>query len=187
MKKQILIQDDEIDRIVSRMAHEILEKKEQLKELALIGIRSRGAYLAQRIARKIEALTGVPPHTATINVTPYRDDIEKNALATEDPSINVPLSVDGKIVVLIDDVIHTGRTIRSALDLTTRVGRPKKILVVVLIDRGNRELPIKADVVGRNVQVEDFERINVLLREFDGLDQVTVTAGREKHSNLAKP
>ncbi|MFQ5903640.1 MAG: bifunctional pyr operon transcriptional regulator/uracil phosphoribosyltransferase PyrR [Candidatus Binatia bacterium] len=180
MEKQILLQDEEVKRTISRMAHEIVEKNGGVGDLALIGIRSRGAHLVRRIARKIEALSSSAPPVGIIDVTAFRDDIEKGGRPTGSLSLDVPISVDEKTVVLVDDVIYTGRTIRAALDLMGHLGKPKRILVAILVDRGDRELPIKADIVGKNVQVKDSERVNVLLQESDGVDQVTVTRNQQR-------
>ncbi len=171
-EKRILLQDDDVERTVNRMAHEIVEKNSGTEDLALVGIRSRGAYLVQRIAKKIETMNGITLPVGIVDITSYRDDIEGSS---DSPPVEVLVSVDEKTVVLVDDVIYTGRTIRAALDLIGHLGKPKKILVAILVDRGDRELPIKADIVGKNVQVEDSERVNVLFRESDGVDQVTVT------------
>ena len=176
-EKRILIQGEELQRTISRMAHEIVEKNGGVQDLTLIGIRSRGAHLVQRIAQKIEALSGISPSLGIIDVTPYRDD-RKREETTNSLPMEVPVSLEEKTVVLVDDVIYTGLTIRAALDRMGHLGKPKRILVAVLVDRGNRELPIKADIVGKNIQVPDAERINVLLRESDGIDQVTVTRDR---------
>ena len=174
-EKQILMQDEEVQRTISRMAHEIVEKNGGIEELALIGIRSRGAHLVRRIASRIQTLRGVAPPVGIIDVRPYRDDVERVEMAIESPSLDVPVTVDEKTVVLVDDVIYRGRTVRAALDLISRLGKPKRILVAILIDRGERELPIKADIVGKNVQVASSDRVNVLFQESDGADQVTVT------------
>jgi len=171
MEKRVLFQAEEVQRTISRMAHEILEKNGGMEGLALIGIRSRGAHLVQRMGQKIEALTGTPPPVDVIDVTPYRDDLKRR----EAPVAKAAVSVDDKTVVLIDDVIYTGRTIRAALDMIGHLGKPKRILVAVLVDRGERELPIRADIIGKNVQVASSERVNVLLQESDGMDQVMVT------------
>lgn len=175
MKNQILLKSEEVQRTISRMAHEIVEKNGGIEDLALIGIRSRGAHLVRRLARKIGSLSGETPPLGIIDVTPYRDDIEGRWRVTESLPRTLAVSVEEKTVVLVDDVIYTGRTIRAALDLMTHLGKPKKILVAILVDRGDRELPIKADIVGKNVKVADSERVNVLLQESDGVDQVTVT------------
>jgi pyrimidine operon attenuation protein/uracil phosphoribosyltransferase len=174
-EKRVILEEEELKRMISRMAHEIIEKNGGAEGIALIGIRSRGAHLARRIARKIEALTGSAPSLGVVDVTPYRDDIGGPA-ADEPPRMEVPVSIDDRAVVLVDDVINTGRTIRAALEMLGHIGEPQKILVATLVDRGDRELPIRADVVGRNVKVEGSERVNVRLQESDGADLVTVTA-----------
>ena len=178
--KQVLMQGEEVQRVISRMAHEIVEKNGGTADLALIGIRSRGAYLVRRIAQKIEKLSGATPPVGIIDITPYRDDMERVGRTGELPPATVPVAVDEKSVVLVDDVIYRGRTIRAALDLVSHLGKPKKVLVAILVDRGDRELPIKADIVGKNVQVADSERVNVLLQESDGVDQVTVTKNQQR-------
>jgi pyrimidine operon attenuation protein/uracil phosphoribosyltransferase len=172
MEKQILLETEEVQRIISRMAHEILEKIGGVTDLALLGIRSRGAHLVRRIGKRIETFCGSAPSVGIVDVTPYRDDVTPSK-ATAEPASTI--TVDEKTVVLVDDVIYTGRTIRAALDLVGRLGKPKKILVAILVDRGQRELPIKADIVGKNVEVRESERVNVLLEEADGVDLVTVS------------
>ncbi len=171
-EKQILLQADEVQRTISRMAHEILEKQTQLNDLVIIGIRNKGAHLAQRIARKIEELRGFPPVLGIINVTAYRDDIGKRSLGQGGVAVEKEVSVDGKTVVLVDDVIYTGRTVRAAMDLLGDMGNPKKILLAILVDRSRRELPIRADIVGKTISVTDAEKIHVLLQEADGVDQI---------------
>jgi pyrimidine operon attenuation protein/uracil phosphoribosyltransferase len=177
--KNILLREEEMQRVIQRMAHEIVEKNGGSDALALVGIRTRGAYLARRVARRIEELTGAAPGVGIINVAGYRDDVTRQEWENPAAAVEAPVAVDEKSVVLIDDVIHTGRTVRAALDLIHRLGKPKKILVAILIDRGERELPIKADVVGKNVRVADGERVNVWLQESDGVDRVLV-GGRER-------
>ncbi|HEY1370865.1 MAG TPA: bifunctional pyr operon transcriptional regulator/uracil phosphoribosyltransferase PyrR [Candidatus Binatia bacterium] len=174
-EKRVILEEEELKRMISRMAHEIIEKNGGADGIALVGIRSRGAHLARRIARKIEALTGGAPSLGVVDVTPYRDDIGSSA-ADEPPRMEVPVSIDDRAVVLVDDVINTGRTIRAALEMLGHIGKPQKILVATLVDRGDRELPIRADVVGKNVKVDGSERVNVRLQESDGADLVTVTA-----------
>lgn len=174
-ENQVLVEKEELGKTISRMAHETLEKRSAEEELALIGIRSRGAHLARRIGRKIEELSGKAPPVGIIDVTAFRDDRSgADAPASFLPS-EVPVSVDDKMVVLVDDVIYTGRTIRAALERVSRLGKPKIILVAILVDRGDRELPIKADIVGKNVAARDTERVNVLLEESDGTDRITLT------------
>jgi pyrimidine operon attenuation protein / uracil phosphoribosyltransferase len=173
-EKQIVLEKDELGRTLSRMAHEIIEKTPNINELALIGIRSRGVYLARRIERKIEEIAKIAPPVGTLDVSAYRDDRTQEGLASIGGVLEVPFSVDEKTVVLIDDVIFRGRTIRAAMEAVARLGQPKRILVAVLVDRGARELPIRADVVGKNIDAGEGERVNVLLTESDGIDQVTV-------------
>jgi pyrimidine operon attenuation protein/uracil phosphoribosyltransferase len=175
MEKKILLHGDEIGRALNRMTHEVLELKEAPGTLVLVGIRSRGGHLVRRIARAIEAKTGRAPDLATIDVTPFRDDIEPSDALREPPPVDAALTVDEKTIVLVDDVINTGRTVRAALSLLSRLGKPKRVIVAALVDRGNRELPLRADIVGKNVQAADSERVNVLVQEYDGIDQVTVT------------
>jgi pyrimidine operon attenuation protein/uracil phosphoribosyltransferase len=177
-EKRVILEEEELKRMISRMAHEIIEKNGGADGIALVGIRSRGAHLARRIARKIESLAGSAPSLGVVDVTRYRDDIGVSA-ADEPPRMEVPVSIDDRAVVLVDDVINTGRTIRAALEMLGHIGKPQKILVATLVDRGDRELPIRADVVGKNVKVEESERVNVRLQESDGADLVTVTAKKQ--------
>ena len=160
------------------MAHEIVERSGVAPGIALIGIRSRGAHLAKRLGRKIESLTGTAPAAGAMDITPYRDDVERRADLA--PRLDVPVPVDDRTVVLVDDVINTGRTIRAALEMLGHLGKPKKILVATLVDRGDRELPIRADIVGKNVQVGESERVNVLLEESDGADLVIVAQSQKR-------
>ena len=174
-EKKILLERDEIGRMVSRMAHEIVEKAGTPAELALIGIRSRGVHLARRIARKIGEIANIDPVAGVIDVTPYRDDKSQERPMAAVGAFEVQVAVDDRTVVLVDDVIYRGRTIRAAMEAVERLGQPKRILVAALIDRGDRELPIRADIVGKNIEVGDGQRVNVLLDEADGTDQVILT------------
>ena len=172
--KQIVLERDELGRMITRMAHEIIEKTPTASALALVGIRSRGVHLARRMARKIEEIAKVAPPVGTLDVTSYRDDRAAEQGAGNSSVLEVPFAVDEKTVVLVDDVIFRGRTIRAAMEAVARLGQPKRILVAVLVDRGARELPIRADVVGKNVDAGEGQRVNVLLTESDGIDRVTV-------------
>ena len=174
-EKKILLERDDIGRMVSRMAHEIVEKAATPAALALIGIRSRGVHLARRIARKIGEIANVDPVVGVIDVTPYRDDKSKERPMPAVGAFEVQVAVDDRTVVLVDDVIYRGRTIRAAMEAVERLGQPKRIIVAALIDRGDRELPIRADIVGKNIEVGDRQRVNVLLDEADGTDQVILT------------
>jgi len=178
-EKQILLDQGELGRTLSRMAHEVVEKTTNPNELVLIGIRSRGVHLARRMARKIEALAKTNPRVGVIDISQYRDDRTHDLSAATIP-FEVPVSVDDKTVVLVDDVIFRGRTIRAAMEAVGRLGQPKRVLVAVLIDRGARELPIRADIVGKNMEAGEDERINVMLEESDGIDQVALVPWQTK-------
>jgi pyrimidine operon attenuation protein/uracil phosphoribosyltransferase len=172
-QKQVVLEQAELGKTIIRMAHEITEKSADPNALVLIGIRSRGVYLARRFARRISETAKLTTPVGVIDVTPYRDDrIGERELVIRE--FEVPVTVDDKTAVLVDDVIFRGRTIRAAMEAVERLGRPKRILVAVLIDRGARELPIRADIIGKNISVSDGQRVNVLLEESDGVDQVTV-------------
>lgn len=179
-EKQILLGQEELGKTLSRMAHEVVEKTTNPDELVLIGIRSRGVHLARRLARKIEALAKTNLSVGVIDISQYRDDRAHDASSAAGVPFEVPVSVDEKTVVLVDDVIFRGRTIRAAMEAVGRLGQPKRILVAVLIDRGARELPIRADIVGKNVAAGDNERINVMLEESDGIDQVALVPWQPK-------
>lgn len=174
-EKQILFEKEELGKTISRMAHEVVEKTKSPDGLVLIGIRSRGVYLARRIARKICEFSNLSPSVGSIDVTPYRDDRANETDARAVSALDVQPAVEDKTVVLIDDVIFRGRTIRAAMDAVERLGQPKRILVAALVDRGSRELPIRADVVGKNIEAREDERVNVMLEESDAVDQITLT------------
>lgn len=180
--RQILLEKDELGRTLSRMAHEVIEKTTGANGRVLIGIRSRGVYLARRIARKIAEIAGADAPVGVVDVTPYRDDRATEQTVKTALPFEIPVSVDDKSVVLVDDVIFRGRTIRAALEAVARLGQPKRILVAVLVDRGARELPIRADIVGKNVEAGEDERVNVMLEESDGIDQVTLTRWQGRNS-----
>jgi pyrimidine operon attenuation protein / uracil phosphoribosyltransferase len=175
-EKQILFEGNEIARTIARMAHEIIEKAGDVNGLALVGIRSRGVHLARRIARKVDELAKFAAPVGVLDLTSYRDDRVAQPKAPQTGAFEVPVAVDGKTVVLVDDVIFRGRTIRAALDAVVQFGAPKRILVAVLVDRGARELPIRADIVGKNITAGEGNRVNVMLEESDGIDQIA-TAG----------
>jgi pyrimidine operon attenuation protein/uracil phosphoribosyltransferase len=170
--RQIVLEHADVGRVIRRMAHEIVEKCADPSELILVGIRSRGVHLARRLARSLADFGHGMPPVAAVDVTPFRDDRAEPAGAL--PVGEIPASVDEKIVVLVDDVIYRGRTIRAALEAIERLGRPSRVFVAVLVDRGSRELPIRADIVGKNVTAGEGQRVNVRLAESDGIDQVTV-------------
>lgn len=174
-KREIRLLDaDGVRRTIIRMSHEILEHNRGIRDLALIGIRTRGAYIAERVASIIEAEEGKRPFFGILDITLYRDDLSS---ASEKPIVRateIPFDVRDKVIVLIDDVLYTGRTARAALDAIMDFGRPKKIELAVLMDRGYRELPIRADYVGRELAIKENEVVLVRIREIDGIDEVVI-------------
>jgi pyrimidine operon attenuation protein / uracil phosphoribosyltransferase len=172
-EKAQLMSASEIDRTLVRLAHEILEKTKNLDKLAFIGIRRRGVPLAQRLAKKIEALETRKVPTGILDITFYRDDLSTvDTKPVVNPTTEIPFEVGGLDIILMDDVLYTGRTIRAALDALFERGRPARVRLLVLIDRGHRELPIEAAFIGRNVQTTDIEIIEVKLQEIDGIEKV---------------
>jgi pyrimidine operon attenuation protein/uracil phosphoribosyltransferase len=169
-----LMEEAEIRRAVTRIAHEILERNKGAEEIALVGIAARGDDLARRLAVEIERIEGTRPPVGVLDITFYRDDIGMRAEAPEVHETRIGFDITGRTVVLVDDVLFTGRTIRSALDALVDFGRPTAIQLAVLVDRGHRELPIRADFVGKNVPTRRDEQIRVALRELDGEDAVEV-------------
>jgi len=172
----ILMDSERISRSLTRIAHEIVERNRGVGDLALVGVRTRGVPIARRLAASLREITGVEVATGALDITLYRDDLMKTAVGPQ-PIVRrteIPFSIDGRHIVLVDDVLYTGRTIRSALDALIDFGRPKTIQLVVLVDRGHRELPIKADYVGKNVPTSRRETIHVRLAEIDGRDEVTL-------------
>ena len=171
-EKAQLMSASEIDRTLVRLAHEVLEKTKDLDQLAFIGIRRRGVPLAQRLARKIEALESRKIPTGILDINLYRDDLTTVDIKPVVSSTDIPFSVQGKDIILVDDVLYTGRTVRAALDALFDHGRPSRVQLLVLIDRGHRELPIEARFVGRQVQTSDLEIIEVKFQEVDGVEKV---------------
>jgi len=173
-EKAQVLDEPGIDRALTRIAHELIERAGGVKDLAMVGIRTRGVALARRIAARLRAIDGVQVPVGALDITLYRDDL---GLKTEAPVLHgteIPFDVAGKIVVLVDDVLYTGRTIRAALDAVMDLGRPRMIQLAVLVDRGHRELPIRADYVGKNLPTARREAVQVLLREHDGQDRVVI-------------
>jgi pyrimidine operon attenuation protein/uracil phosphoribosyltransferase len=167
---------DRVSRSITRIAHEILERNRDLEELALVGIRTRGVPIARRIAHAIHEINGHDVPTGALGITLYRDDLMRHAVGPQ-PLVRkteIPFSIDDKRILLVDDVLYTGRTIRAALDALIDFGRPKSIQLVVLIDRGHRELPIKADYVGKNLPTSLAQSVQVHLTEIDGRDEVEI-------------
>ena len=169
----------EVARVVDRMAHELLEKTGGGADVVLLGIPTRGRTLAQRLARRIEAFEGVRVPTGSLDITLYRDDLRlKSPRALEETEVPSD-GVDGKLVVLVDDVLFSGRTIRAALDALADLGRPRAVQLAVLVDRGHRELPIRADSVGKNSPTSLREAVHVQLAEHDGVDAVLLGPATE--------
>jgi len=171
-EKSQLMSASEIDRTLVRLAHEILEKSQDLDKLVFIGIRRRGVPLAQRLARKIETLEKRAIPVGILDINLYRDDLTTVDIKPVVSATDIPFSVQGKDVILMDDVLYTGRTIRAALDALFDHGRPSRVQLLVLIDRGHRELPIEARFVGRTVQTSDSEIIEVKFQEIDEIEKV---------------
>ncbi|MFJ3331991.1 bifunctional pyr operon transcriptional regulator/uracil phosphoribosyltransferase PyrR [Enterococcus sp. NPDC086594] len=160
-------------RALTRITYEIIERNRGIDNLVLVGIKTRGIYIAQRIAERLKQLEGVEVPVGELDITLYRDDKK----AEDDPEIHssdIPTTIDGKEVILIDDVLFTGRTIRAALDAIMDIGRPKRISLAVLVDRGHRELPIRADFVGKNIPTALSEEIIVEMEESDGSDRIMI-------------
>jgi pyrimidine operon attenuation protein/uracil phosphoribosyltransferase len=165
---------ERISRALTRIAHEILEHNRGLSDLALVGVRSRGVPIAQRIAHHIKTITGHDVAVGALDITLYRDDLMGASVGIT-PMVRkteIPFSIDGRTIVLVDDVLYTGRTIRAAIDALIDFGRPSAIQLVVLVDRGHRELPIKPDYVGKNLPTSPKQSVQVRLQEIDGEDEV---------------
>ena len=170
----VVMDAERISRALTRIAHEILEHNRGLADLALVGVRSRGVPIAKRIAADIKGITSQDIPVGELDITLYRDDLMGPSVGIQ-PLVRkteIPFTIDGRTIVLVDDVLYTGRTTRAALDALTDFGRPKSIQLVVLVDRGHRELPIKADYVGKNVPTSRQESVQVHLQELDGVDEV---------------
>ncbi len=169
-----LMDEPEIRRATTRIAHEILERNKGAAQVVLVGIAARGDDLARRLAEEIRRIEGVDVPVGELDITFYRDDIGLRAEAPEVHETRIAFDITGYTVVLVDDVLYTGRTIRAAMDALVDFGRPKQIQLAVLVDRGHRELPIRADYVGKNVPTRKDEIVRVLLKEVDGEDAVVV-------------
>jgi pyrimidine operon attenuation protein/uracil phosphoribosyltransferase len=173
-----VMEPDDVRRALTRIAHEVLERDKGVTDVVLVGIADRGDDLARRLAQEIRRIEGVEIPLGVLDITFYRDDIGMRAEAPEVHETRIPFDVSGKTVVLVDDVLFTGRTIRSAMDALMDLGRPRKIQLAVLVDRGHRELPIRADFVGKNVPTSRADDVRVLIAEVDGQDGVVVEGAR---------
>ena len=172
----IIMDADRLGRTLTRIAHEIVERNRGTERLALVGIRTRGDVIAKRLAVALAQITHEPVRTGALDITLYRDDLMRHAVGAQPVvrSTEIPFSIDDRRILLVDDVLYTGRTIRAALDALIEFGRPLSIQLVVLVDRGHRELPIKADYVGKNIPTSTTQSVHVHLAEVDGRDEVEV-------------
>jgi len=174
MAEKVIMQDVEIQRALTRIAHEIAERNGGGRELLLVGLATRGVPMARRIAHKLEELEDLPVPVGQVDIALYRDDLHLRGPQTVVKRTDIPVDISNKRVVLVDDVLFTGRSIRAALDALMDYGRPRNIQLAVLVDRGHRELPIRADYVGKNVPTSLQEDVQVRLQETDGRDEVEV-------------
>jgi len=175
----VVMDESRMARTIARIAHEIAERNRSLDDLALVGIRTRGVPVARRIAAAIEQIAGIVIPVGILDITLYRDDLMRYAVGPQPlvRSTEIPFSIDDRRILLVDDVLYTGRTIRAALDALIDFGRPRAIQLVVMVDRGHRELPIKADYVGKNVPTSLQQSVQVRLAEIDGVDEVVLEGG----------
>ena len=175
-QKAIVLDEQAIRRALTRVAHEIIEKNKGVERIVLIGIRTRGIFLAERLAAKIKEIEGTEVPVGELDITLYRDDLTKKT-NDQEPLVkgsDIPHDITNKIVILVDDVLYTGRTVRAALDALVDIGRPSSVQLAVLVDRGHRELPIRADYVGKNIPTSSSEKIVVQLVEVDKHDTVSI-------------
>jgi len=175
-QKAIILDDQAIRRALTRVAHEIIEKNKGIENVILVGIKTRGIYIANRLAERVEQIEGKKVAVGELDITLYRDDLTVKT-ENQEPVVNgsnIQHDITNKKVILVDDVLYTGRTVRAALDAVMDIGRPASIQLAVLVDRGHRELPIRADFVGKNIPTSSSERIVVELLEVDELDQVSI-------------
>ena len=175
----VVLDADRIGRTLTRISHEIVERNRGVEDLVLIGVRTRGDHLARRLARTLRDISGHDIPTGALDITLYRDDLMRQAVGPRAivRKTEIPFSIDGRKILLVDDVLYTGRTTRAALDALIDFGRPKNIQLIVLVDRGHRELPIKADYVGKNLPTSLEESVQVYLEESDGRDEVVLQQG----------
>ena len=174
MPVKIVMNTEDIRRTLARIAHEIIERNKSTENLIIVGLHTRGVPLAKRLAESIEKYEKTGVSVGMLDFSLYRDDLDPSEIKTALRRTEIPSDINGKSVVLIDDVLHTGRTIRAAMDALTDLGRPQSIQLAVLIDRGHRELPIRADYVGKNIPSSKHEQIKVQLEETDGIDEVAI-------------
>ena len=175
----VVMDADRIARTLTRIAHEIVERNKGVEDLALVGVRTRGVHVARRLARSLREITGHDVPTGALDITLYRDDLMHHTVGPQ-PLVRrteIPFSIDDRTILLVDDVLYTGRTTRAALDALIDFGRPRGIQLIVLVDRGHRELPIKADYVGKSLPTSPEESVHVCLQESDNRDEVVLQQG----------
>ncbi len=165
--KALIMDEKDIFRAVTRISHEIIEKNKGIEDIVIVGIKTRGIHLAESISKKIEEIEGVKIQIGELDITNYRDDLEYKQISPKEIETNIDFSIDDKNVILVDDVLYTGRTVRSALNALMEIGRPRTIQLAVLIDRGHRELPIRADFVGKNMPTSREEQVKVNIKPYD--------------------
>lgn len=180
-EKAEIMDEKSIIRAIARITYEIVERNHGASDLCIIGIKRRGAVLAKLVAEKINEVEGAKVNLGYLDITPYRDDLKNKADICD--SSEIPFDVTGKKVVLVDDVLYTGRTVRAAIDAIMDKGRPKRLQLAVLVDRGHRELPIRADFVGKNVPTSRSESVAVLVTEYDGENRVTILDNSDNGGN----
>lgn len=173
-EKNVIMDNVAMKRALTRIAHEIVEKNKGVDRLALVGIRRRGGPLAQRLAEKIEEIEGVKIPVGILDITLYRDDLTTLSTQPQVHRTEVYFDINDKVIILVDDVLYTGRTVRAAMDALVDLGRPRRIQLAVLVDRGHRDLPIKADYIGKNVPTASQEIVSVLVEEIDSQDKVVI-------------
>ncbi len=174
MTERQIMGPDDIRRALARVSHEILERNRGRQEVVLVGVHTRGVHLARRLAENILQFEGSQVPVAELDISLYRDDLQERARPPLKPN-SLPVDIQDKSVVLVDDVLYTGRTIRAAMDALNDFGRPRQVQLAILLDRGHRELPIRPDYVGKNIPTSQEERVMVRLAEVDGRDEVTIT------------
>jgi len=182
MPKKIVMSPEEIRRTLARIAHEIIERNKAIGSLILVGMHTRGVPLAKRLAENIERFEGSNIPVGALDINLYRDDLSSLTLRPVTQRTDIPVSTGGKSIILVDDVLYTGRSTRAAMDALIDLGRPQSIQLVVLIDRGHREMPIRADYVGKNMPSSRHEEIQVKLIETDGVDEVAIISNDDNSS-----
>ena len=179
MQAKEVVDQVTMKRALTRITYEIIERNQTIQDVVLIGIKTRGIYIASRVADRLKQLEGIEVPVGELDITLYRDDKKETPAEAELHSSDIPVSLEGKEVILIDDVIYTGRTIRAAMDAVMDYGRPRKNSLAVLVDRGHRELPIRADYVGKNIPTAKTEEILVEMQELDGKDRIMILKEEE--------